>query len=152
VNPDQIALVKESFAVVQPHLDDVATRYYADLFRNHPELRTLFTGTASDRRTKFVAEFSALVEVLDTLGALVTSATELGAQHAESGVLPENYEYFGESLRRALGEVLGDRYDADVDTAWRLAYNLVAETMVHGATHTTDEVMGYARLGGRLRT
>ena len=152
MNLDQIALVKESFALVEPHLDDLATRYYADLFRGHPELRSLFTGDAKERRAKFGAEFAALVEVLDSLGQLVSTATVLGTEHAESGVLPEYYVYFGESLRRALGEVLGARYDADVDTAWRLSYNLVAETMVHGATHSVAEVTGYSRLGGRLRS
>jgi hemoglobin-like flavoprotein len=148
VNLDQITLVKESFRLASPRIDEVAQRFYADLFARHPELRSMFATDLTAQRAKLVDELVAIVDALDHLGELVGRTSELGVRHAAYGVAPEHYEFVGESLRRALGAVLGDRYDADVDTAWRLAYNLVAETMVLGAGSGARP--GQARLGGRV--
>lgn len=151
MNLEQITLVKETFRLAQPRLDDLAQGFYADLFARHPELRPMFPPDMVAQRAKLIDELASIVDALDHLGDLVARTTDLGARHAGYGVQAEHYEYVGESLRHSLAQVLGDRYDADTDTAWRLAYNLVAETMVHGASRSTSEVVGHARLGGRLR-
>ena len=149
MNLDQSTLVKEAFRLASPRLDEGAQRLYADLFSHHPELRPLFASDLTSQRAKLADELAAIVDALDHLGELVGRTTELGVRHAGYGVAPEHYELVGESLRRALGAVLGDRYDTDVDTAWRLAYNLVAETMVLGAG-VGGARPDQARLGGRV--
>jgi nitric oxide dioxygenase len=148
VNLEQIDLVKESFRLASPRIDEVAQRFYADLFERHPEMRSLFPDDLTTQRVKLAHELAAIVDALDRLRELVALTTELGARHAAYGVAPEHYQLVGESLRAALAAVLGDRYDTDVDTAWRLAYNLVAETMAFGAAGTG--LPDQARLGGRV--
>ncbi len=45
-----------------------------------------------------------------------------------------DYRYVGDALIAALAQVLGDGFDAQTRQAWLLAYNLVAETMLDGAS------------------
>ena len=42
----------------------------------------------------------------------------------------KHYHAVGEALVASLAAHLGDRWDENLETAWRRAYNLVAETMM----------------------
>ena len=42
VKPGQIALIRTSFAKVQPRMDELGSVFYARLFATKPELRELF--------------------------------------------------------------------------------------------------------------
>jgi len=45
-----------------------------------------------------------------------------------------DYQTVGAALLDALAAVLGESFDAPTRQAWVLAYNLMAETMLEGAT------------------
>jgi hemoglobin-like flavoprotein len=53
-----------------------------------------------------------------------------------------DYRYVGEALIAVLAHMLGDSLDAQTMQAWTMAYSLVAETMLDGASS--------ARPAGRL--
>jgi len=44
----------------------------------------------------------------------------------------------GNALCAALAAAIGDEWSGEVEAAWRLAYNLTAETMMMGALDATE--------------
>ncbi|HET7015451.1 MAG TPA: globin domain-containing protein [Streptosporangiaceae bacterium] len=142
MTPEQIALVQSSFRRLGPMNTDMAARFYHELFTAHPELRKLFTVDMEEQKIKFTEQLSVIVHAIPKLDELLFHTRALGARHLAYGVRTIDYRYVGEALIAALAQVLGDAFDAQTREAWTMAYNLVAETMLDGASS--------ARPAGRL--
>jgi len=138
VDPQQIALVRTSFAAATVRPGALTRAFYERLFAAAPELRSLFTSDPEVQARKLAAELEAIVERLDCVGDLVARTRELGSRHAGYGARPAHYEVVGEALLGALEAVLGRAFTAEVAGAWRYAYNLVAEAMLQGAATTVS--------------
>src|SRR5262245_44784228 len=129
MDPQQIALVKASFAEAAAEPGELARRFYARLFAIAPEVEPLFTTDPAEQELKLSLELLAIVERLDRVDDLVARTRELGMRHVGYGARPAHYEVVGTALLDALGDVLGPRFTPEVAAAWRYAYNLVAEAM-----------------------
>ncbi len=133
MTPEQIALVQTSFDHAQDRLDELGAAFYAHLFTAHPEVRTLFSTDPAIQQKKFTDELTEIVSSVHQLPTFVVRAHELGARHLDYHTRARHYVPVGDALIAALTDVLGDDADDDTIGAWRLAYNLVAETMQQGA-------------------
>jgi hemoglobin-like flavoprotein len=120
MTPEQIALVQSSFDRL-------------GLFRQHPDLRALFTTDMAEQEVKFAEKLALIVKAMPRLAELVSHTQTLGARHVGYGVRAVDYRSVGDALLAALAAVLGDAFDAATSEAWTLAYNLVAETMLDSA-------------------
>jgi len=134
MTPEQISLVQSSFRRLGPTKTDMAARFYHELFGAHPELRKLFTVELEEQQVKFAEQLSVIVHAIPKLDELLFHTRALGARHLAYGVRTIDYRYVGEALIAALAHVLGDAFDAQTREAWTMAYNLVAETMLDGAS------------------
>src|SRR4051794_17064926 len=135
MQPEQIELVKRSFLQVTPHADELSRRFYARLFTDAPEVREMFPKDMAAQRGKLVDELTAIVDALDHLGDLVARTSDLGRRHVDYGTTPAHYAVVREVLLGALADTLGDDFTPATATAWASAYDLVAETMMYGASH-----------------
>ena len=96
-------------------------------------------GTATVRRRpgrdgrQFAAELAALVEAISAYPGFAARVAELGAKHAGYGVGARHYQVAREALIGALAGRLAGQWNAEVEAAWRRAYNLVAELMMASA-------------------
>jgi len=133
MTPEQIALVQSSFERVGPELPALATRFYQELFGRDPALRPLFTTDMTLQKVRFAEKLTEIVRAFPRLDELLAHTRALGARHVGYGVRVADYETVGEALFAALAAVLGDSFDSQTCEAWRIAYNLVAETMLEGA-------------------
>jgi nitric oxide dioxygenase len=133
MNPEQIALVKTSFAAATAEPGALASRFYARLFAAAPELQSLFTAEPAEQQRKLSLELLAIVERLDRVDDLVARTRDLGMRHVAYGARPAHYDVVGAALLGALGDVLGPRCTRELAAAWRYAYNLVAEALQQGA-------------------
>jgi nitric oxide dioxygenase len=133
MDPQQIALVKTSFAAAAAEPGALARVFYARLFAAAPDLRSLFTTAPAEQQRKLSLELAAIVDRLDRVDSLVERTRDLGLRHVAYGARPAHYQAVGTALLGALGEVLGSRFTPDIAAAWRYAYNLVAEAMQQGA-------------------
>lgn len=133
MTPEQITLVQTSYQRVGPRLPDMAARFYQELFRRDPALRSLFTIDLAEQQVRFARKLTELVEAMPRLDELLAHTRALGARHVGYGVRAADYQTVGAALFDALAAVLGDGFDPETRQAWVLAYNLMAETMLDGA-------------------
>ena len=133
MTPEQITLVQMSYQRVGPRLPDMAARFYQELFRRDPALRSLFTIDLAEQQVRFARKLTELVEAIPRLDELLAHTRALGARHVGYGVRAADYQTVGAALIDALAAVLGDGFDRETQQAWALAYNLMAETMLDGA-------------------
>ncbi len=81
MTPEQISLVRSSFARVVPVARSTATLFYAHLFEAQPALRALFKGDMDDQGAKLLQMIGAAVGLLDKPQTLLPVLRQLGARH-----------------------------------------------------------------------
>jgi hemoglobin-like flavoprotein len=133
MTPEQISLVQSSVERLGPQLPAMATRFYQELFRRDPALRSLFATDMTEQKARFAVKLTEIVHSIPRLEELLGHTRALGARHAGYGVRAADYQTVGNALLDALAAVLGEGFDDPTRQAWALAYNLVAETMLEGA-------------------
>jgi hemoglobin-like flavoprotein len=134
VTPEQVALVQGSFAELGPRTRDLAARFYELLFEADPSLRSMFSSDPVVQESLFTSELAVIVRSIPDFGAFVARTRRLGRRHARYGVTYAHYEIAGRALLSALEDTLGSAFTDEMSDAWRLGFDLVAETMMQGAT------------------
>ncbi|WP_371480573.1 globin family protein [Kitasatospora sp. NBC_00315] len=129
------ALVKSSFAIVEPHGADVAGYFYQHLFEHNPSVRGLFAEHLADQQDRLWAALGALVTHLEDTDTLVGILQGLGARHAAYGALPEHFPAVGASLLATLSHFAGpEAWTPEVEASWTAVYAVVADTMGQALT------------------
>jgi hemoglobin-like flavoprotein len=85
------ARLKENFAYVAMHGDEVALFFYSDLFLRHPELREMFPVSMAAQRDRLVRAIGKIVSDVGHLDQLTPYLRELGRDHRKFGTLPAHY-------------------------------------------------------------
>ena len=130
MTPDQVSLVRESWAKVRPIAPAAAGLFYGRLFEIAPHVRPLFKRDIGEQGKMLMGMISMVVARLDDLTALVPAVEKLGARHAAYGVRDEYYAPVGEALLWTLEQGLGDDFTPAHHAAWATAYGILAETMM----------------------
>ena len=133
MTPEEIKLVKDSWALVLPISDKAAELFYGKLFELDPEVKKMFKGDMTEQGKKLMAILNTAVNALDKLDTIVPALQNMGAKHVEYGVKNKDYDTVGEALIWTLDTGLGDAFTADTKNAWLKVYTLVADTMKEAA-------------------
>src|SRR5437762_5351390 len=107
MTPQQVALVKQSFALVAPIAETAAELFYGRLFELDPRLRPLFRGDLKEQGRKLMQMLAVVVAGLDRLESLIPAVRALGTRHAQYGVTHEDYATVGTALIQTLEHALG---------------------------------------------
>jgi hemoglobin-like flavoprotein len=134
VTPEQLQLVQASYASLGDTAPAMATDFYRRLFAADPSAEALFTVGPDVMSVKFAQELAAIVDAISSFDTFASRVRELAARHVGYGVKNPHYRAVGEALIGALGAHLAPRWDAELEAAWRRAYNLVAEVMMAAAS------------------
>jgi hemoglobin-like flavoprotein len=129
MNPEQIELVKSSWAKVLPISDKAAELFYAKLFEMDPSLKPLFKGDMTEQGKKLMKMVNTAVNGLDRLNDIVPAVQQLGVRHIGYGVKDEHYDTVGAALLWTLGAGLGDAFTEETNQAWATVYGILADTM-----------------------
>src|SRR3954469_8197064 len=129
MTPEQIALVKASFAKVAPIAPQAAALFYGRLFEIAPEVRPLFKGDIEEQGRKLMQVIATAVGALDRLGDIVPTVQDLGRRHVRYGVTDAHYDKVAEALLWTLGQGLGAAFTPAVEEAWTITYTVLADTM-----------------------
>jgi nitric oxide dioxygenase len=127
---EQIALIQDSWAQVEPIADTAARIFYERLFATAPEVRPLFTGDMTEQRRKLMAVLGMVVKALPKLDRIVHKVQALGRRHAAYGVRPEHYPLVGSALLWTLEQGLGESFTGAHAAAWGEAYGVLADVML----------------------
>lgn len=133
MSPQEIQLVRHSFAKVAPIADQAAAIFYARLFELDPSLRGLFHGDMAAQGKKLMQTIGYCVASLDRLETIIPTVRELGLRHIAYQVRDEHYDTVGAALLWTLGKGLGPDFTAETHAAWTKVYWLLAEVMKAGA-------------------
>lgn len=123
-----IKLLGESFASMAPHADAIATRFYDNLFRLHPRLRSMFPADMTAQRAKIMDSLAMVVEGLRAPEAMKQRLQALGAKHRSFGTRPEHYPIVCTLLLEAMG-ALTPNWSSRLEHEWRRALELIASIM-----------------------
>ena len=133
MTPEQKAMVKETWAQVEPIAEQAAELFYGRLFQTDPALKALFKGDMKEQGKKLMASLALVVKSLDDLESVVPAVQALGRRHVDYGVKEADYDTVGAALLWTLGQGLGEAFTDDVKGAWTEAYTLVATVMKQAA-------------------
>ncbi|MEQ9606336.1 MAG: globin family protein [Kiloniellaceae bacterium] len=133
----EIALVQESFALVDPIADDAAGLFYSRLFEIDPSTRKLFKGDpteqGADQGKKLMSVLKTAVAGLDRFEKLVPALKIMGQRHNDYGVSFGHYESVAKALLWTLKEGLHAAFTPEMEQAWAKTYAALAEAMMRGA-------------------
>ncbi len=127
---EQVKLVQESWAMVEPIADTAAELFYGRLFETAPEVKPLFSGDMKAQGKKLMSMITVAVKGLSNLEAIVPAVQDLGKRHVAYNVKEEHYAAVGSSLLWTLEQGLGDKFTPDTKEAWTTVYGLLATTMI----------------------
>ena len=133
MNPEKIALVRNSWQQVLPIKDTAAQLFYGRLFELDPSLRSMFKGNMVEQGGKLMTMINMVVSSLDNLGPLLGRIEALGRGHVAYGVTEAHYDTVGSALIWTLGKGLGEQFTPAVREAWTEAYGILSSAMKQAA-------------------
>jgi hemoglobin-like flavoprotein len=137
VTPEQLALVQESYASLGDGRTAMTREFYRRLFAADPTIEALLSTDPDVQTEKFASELAAIVEAIGSFDEFAPRLADLAVRHVDYGVVTRHYRLVGQALLGALEDALGPAWDTELEAAWRLAYNLVAEVMMSAAAEVS---------------
>ncbi|RZU31850.1 FAD-binding oxidoreductase [Blastococcus saxobsidens] len=130
-------VIEATLPVVADNIEEIATRFYAHLFGEHPELfdGVFNRGNQAERTQQMalagsVAVFaSSLLKVPEQLPEHLLS--RIAHKHASLGITPAQYDVVHDNLFWAIVDVLGDAVTPEVAAAWDEVYWLMAYALIN---------------------
>ena len=146
MSPEQKALIKHSWLLVEPISGQASILFYNRLFEIDPKMKILFAATdMTAQRRKLIQAIATVVDGLDKLEDLVPNLEALGRKHAQYGVEPKHYDTVGAALIWTLEAGLAEHWTPKIKAAWIAAYTLIARTMQNGALNRDNVGAAFAR-------
>jgi NAD(P)H-flavin reductase/hemoglobin-like flavoprotein len=128
-----VARLRESFARVAMHGDELPLFFYSDLFIKHPEVRELFPVSMASQRGHLVDALVKIVSQVDNVDSLTAFLQGLGRDHRKFGAVAEHYDAVGASLLATLEHFSGPAWTPEVAGDWKAAYELISAVMTAAA-------------------
>jgi NAD(P)H-flavin reductase/hemoglobin-like flavoprotein len=128
-----IVRLRESFARVAMHGDELPLFFYSDLFIKHPEVRDLFPVSMSAQRGHLVDALVKIVSQVDSVDELAVFLQGLGRDHRKFGAVAAHYGAVGASLLATLEHFSGPAWTPEVAADWKAAYELIGSVMIAAA-------------------
>lgn len=133
MTPEQIDMVKSTWATVETISDTAAELFYGRLFELDPKLKALFTGDMEEQGKKLMQMIGVAVANLHQLDQVMKPVQELGRRHVGYKVAAEDYDTVGAALLWTLEKGLSDAWNEDVKGAWTETYVTLATVMKDAA-------------------
>ena len=131
--PLDVVRLRESFAHVAMHGDELPLFFYSDLFIKHPEVRDLFPVSMAAQRGHLVDALVKIVSQVDSVNDLTAFLQGLGRDHRKFGAVAEHYDAVGASLLATLEHFSGPAWTPELAADWKAAYELIGSVMTAAA-------------------
>jgi len=134
-----VTLLKQSFAKIKLYPNTFTGSFYNNLFKDYPEVKTLFALTDMKQQKEHLMQ--ALTLVIDNLqrpDVLNKALKRLGARHVNHGTIAEDYPVVGECLLKTLESFFGKDWTPELKQAWTEAYVAIASMMIEGTKEVSS--------------
>ena len=131
--PLDVVRLRESFAHVAMHGDEVPLFFYSDLFIKRPDVRELFPVSMAAQRGHLVNALVKIVSQVDSVNDLTAFLQALGRDHRKFGAVAEHYDAVGASLLATLEHFSGPAWTPELADDWKAAYELIGSVMTAAA-------------------
>jgi nitric oxide dioxygenase len=125
--------IDASVPVLRQHGLSITKLFYANMFKAHPELTSLFNmgNQASGAQQQSLASaVFAYAANIGNPGALGPVVKRIVHKHVSVGIRAEHYPIVGQHLLGAIAETLGDAATAPLLDAWKEAYGSLARLLI----------------------
>ncbi|MCA9039853.1 MAG: PAS domain-containing protein [Planctomycetaceae bacterium] len=127
-----VPLLRESFNLLAPRAEELASRFYGKLFADYPHLEPLFVNTdISEQQQKLIQALTTVIKFLEQPEKLKTVLEELGRRHNGYGVTAEDYEPVALSLLAVMEEMAGAAWTEQLSNVWQEALETIATIMIN---------------------
>jgi NAD(P)H-flavin reductase/hemoglobin-like flavoprotein len=133
------AILKQSYALIEPVAEKAVGYFYARLFVANPELRSMFPVTMDTQRKHFAAALARTVWSMDDPQSLTEYLRQLAVDHRKFGVQENHYQVIGETLVATLRTFSGGLWTARAQAAWETAFDQIAAVMIEAARDSAQE-------------
>jgi hemoglobin-like flavoprotein len=144
MTPEQVKLIKLTFAQVVSRKDQVGLAFYDRLFTIAPETRQLFRGDIAAQSRKLMDTLALAIGLLRDMPTLVSTLEALARRHVAYNVRDEHYDKVGAALLWTLEHELGAAFTPEARDAWAGLYGAVAQIMRKAAAGGTNATPGAA--------
>jgi NAD(P)H-flavin reductase/hemoglobin-like flavoprotein len=133
------AILKLTFAHIEPAAERAVEYFYARLFAANPELRSMFPLAMDAQRKRFLAALARIVRGMDDPPAMTEYLRQLATDHRKFGVRESHYQVVGEALIATLRTFSGGLWSVRAHSAWEAALDHIATVMIQAARDSEDE-------------
>ncbi|WP_299954440.1 globin domain-containing protein [uncultured Modestobacter sp.] len=130
-------VIEATLPVVADNIEEIARRFYAHMFGEHPELLDgLFNRGNQAEGTQQVALAGSVAVFASTLLKNPEEVPEallsrIAHKHASLGLRPDQYQVVHDNLFWAIVDVLGEAVTPEVAAAWDEVYWLMANALIN---------------------
>jgi purine-binding chemotaxis protein CheW len=133
-NELNIDLLEQSFAELSQHGDLLVKRFYEELFKRYPDVKSLFNNTTiEEQQRKLLAAIKMVVTSIRDPKALNDVLVNLGERHRAYGAQPEHYQAVKATLLEVMKEISGSSWSEAKYSTWDHALQSVAASMLKAA-------------------
>lgn len=133
LNSHQQELILATVPLLRQGGEALTRHFYALMFRDYPEVKPLFNQSHQQDGRQARALAGAVLAYAENIRnpAVLASAIEgIVHKHVSLSIQPEHYPIVGNSLLKAMGEVLGDTLTPEIAAAWEAAYWQLANLLI----------------------
>jgi NAD(P)H-flavin reductase/hemoglobin-like flavoprotein len=138
LHEDEIGMLEESLRLLEGQADRLMGHFYAALFLEAPQLRSLFPVAMEGQRDRFFRALTGVVAHLREPDRLSVMLRHLGRDHRKFGARTEDYDRVGRALIKALRTFGADVWVPELESAWVRAYEVMASAMLAGAQEAAE--------------
>ena len=129
MTPEQVQIIKSTFAAVIKDKVKVGLLFYDRLFTIAPDTKPLFKNDLAEQSRKLMDTLALAIGMLRDMPTLVTTLEGLARRHVAYGVKDEHYDQVGAALLWTLEQGLGSAFTPQAKEAWAALYGTAAKVM-----------------------
>jgi hemoglobin-like flavoprotein len=124
--------VRASFKVVAFRGEELAEQFFTRLFQAQPGLRGMFPGDAWQRDRDVLTGLGTLVKNLHRVEAIGYVLEDAGIRCQRAGAQPHHFGVARDAMLASLKDMLGVKWDAELEAGWTEALNVALSMMIRG--------------------
>ena len=125
-----IEIVKSTAPVIKTKAEKLTGRMYEIMFSTYPYAKPLFKNAPANQPQVLARSIVAYAENIDRLDNLTAALDNIATHHVKTSILPAHYSWVGDSLLKAIKDILGDAASPEIMEAWGEAYWFLADALI----------------------